>query len=150
MKWPVLPGGIRRLARNGPFWLDVLVSAVLPWVVYQWAVPHVGEARALWYSALPPALLAVLELCIQRRVDVISGLSLAGIGVSLVVDGMGGDARMVLVRESLITGGLGAVGLSSLLWRRPALFHLARAGAARGDTAREAEFDALWATPPFR
>jgi len=141
---------VKRLVRNGQFWLDVLVSAVLPWLVYQWAATRFGEARALWYSALPPACMAVLELIIQRRVDVISGLSLAGIGVSLVIDGVGGDARMILVRESLVTGGLGGIGLSSLLWPRPAMFHLARAGITRGNPGRELEFEANWGVPAFR
>lgn len=132
------------------FWLDVAISGVLPWLVYQWVEPRQGDVAALWWSAIPPALLAMVELAWQRRVDLISALSLAGIAVSLVVVGMGGDARMILVRESLITGAIGLVGVSSVLWPRPALFYLARAAASRGDASRALAFDGNWSLPGFR
>jgi hypothetical protein len=137
-------------AGKAAFWLDVLVSGLLPWLIYQWVQPRLGELPALWWSAIPPTALALVELAWQRRVDAISALSLAGIVLSLVVMALGGDARMILVRESLITGAVGVVGLSSMCWPRPALFYLARAAACRGDSTRGAAFDANWALPGFR
>ncbi|WP_374353847.1 VC0807 family protein [Chitinimonas sp.] len=131
-------------------WLDLLVSAVLPWLVYQGLQPRYGEWIALWGSAIPPALLAVIELAWRRRVDVISGLSLAGIALGLLFVAMGGDARMVLVRESALTGALGLLGLSSLFWRRPALYYLARAAVGRGDAQRAAGFEQAATQPAFR
>ncbi|MBV8464993.1 MAG: hypothetical protein JO218_03515 [Burkholderiales bacterium] len=141
---------MKRILRNPQLWLDLLVSGLLPWLVYQWVEPRYGEVRALWCSALPPAVLAVIELILVRRVDVISALSLGGIGVSLLIDGTGGDARMILVRESILTGAIGVMGLLTLLWRRPAAFLLARAAYSRGDVDRGGQFDANWQHVPFR
>ncbi len=141
---------MKQLLRNPQLWLDLLVSGLLPWLVYQWVAPHYGEVRALWCSALPPAALAVIELILVRRVDAISALSLGGIGVSLVIDGTGGDARMILVRESILTGVIGVAGLMTLFWRRPAAFLLARAAFARGDLDRQAQFEVNWQHGPFR
>jgi hypothetical protein len=141
---------VRRLLSNSQLWLDLLVSAVLPWFIYRWLVSAHSEAAALWWSMLPPAVLAVLELMMVRRVDLITVISLGGIVISLVIDGLGGDARMILVRESLFTGAAGFVGLSSLCWRRPALFYMARASLARGDAARGDAFEVNWSGPRFR
>jgi hypothetical protein len=133
-----LPGG------KAAFWLDLLVSGLLPWLLYDYLQPRVGEAAALGWSAVPPGVLAVLELIVVRRIDAVSALSLGGIALSLLIVALGGDARMILVRESYITAAIGLVGLSSLAWRRPAPFLLAKAAAARGDLERERAFEQQW------
>lgn len=140
---------LQRFAAFGKwFWLDLAVSGFLPWLVYSWVEPRQGEVAALWWSAIPPAVMAVIELAWLRRIDAISALSLAGIALSLVVIGLGGDARMILVRESLLTGVTGLIGLSSAFWPRPAGYYLARAALGKGDAAREAAFEAQWQQVP--
>ena len=51
---------------------------------------------------------------------------LAGIGFSVAIALLGGQPEVMLMRESLLTGVLGAVLLLSLLGKRPLLFYLLR------------------------
>ncbi|UGA39025.1 hypothetical protein JOS77_05000 [Chromobacterium haemolyticum] len=87
--------------------LEIIVNFLLPWLCYRYGEPRWGEAGALMFSALPPVLWSVVELLRFRRVDALSLLVLLGIGLSLLAMLLGGDARLLLLRESLITGLIG-------------------------------------------
>lgn len=131
--------------------LELLVNGLLPWGAYTLAKQHTSEFNAIALSALPPLLWSLVELVRHRRVDAISLTVLTGIALSLLAVLLGGDERLLLLREAGVTGLMGAIALSSLLWRRPVLYYLARATASREDAAGAVEFEAHWqASPPLR
>ncbi|KMN83487.1 membrane protein [Chromobacterium sp. LK11] len=130
--------------------LEIIVNFLLPWLCYRYGEPRWGEAGALMFSALPPVLWSVVELVRFRRVDALSLLVLAGIGLSLLAMLLGGDARLLLLRESLITGLIGCGFLLSLALRRPLVFYLARATLARESAQGRERFEQLWRLDGFR
>lgn len=138
------------LGRRIWFGLDLGVNLGLPWLAYKIAEPHLGEVGALLVSALPPLIWAIVELLRRRRFDLISGLSMGGIGLSLLGVALGGDARLILLRESLISGLIGAVFLASLLLPKPLLYYLARATLARQDSESSGELEEIWNEPGTR
>jgi hypothetical protein len=81
--------------------------------------------------------------------DVISVLVIAGIAASLVATLLGGSPRLLLVRESFITGIFGLVFLGSLWLPRPLLFYLAKATVAKQGMAED-QFADKWSIPGFR
>lgn len=111
----------------------------LPWLVFTITEPAHGELYALIASSFPPVAWSVGELFLHRRLDALSTLVLGGIVVSVLAMVLGGDARILLVRESLISGLIGAAFLVSLLTGRPLVFYLARATMLRqnGQEGRE-------------
>ena len=104
----------------------LLIDAVAPYVVYQLAQPYTGDLAALALSALPPAVESVWSVIRKRKLDAISALVLAGIGVSLILIALGGSERVLLLRDSLITSIVGVVVAVSALFPKPILFYLFR------------------------
>ncbi|MFB9129046.1 hypothetical protein E2553_05820 [Paraburkholderia dipogonis] len=130
------------------FVLELAVNFLLPWLAYRLALPHLGETGALIASAVPPIVWSLIELVRFRRVDALSVLVVAGIVLSVAAMALGGSPRMLLLRESLISGAIGVVFLLSLPMRRPLIFYLARATVAREMEGGAARFEALWQERP--
>ena len=106
------------LLRSG-FGTEIIVNAALPWLVYILAQPGMGRIHALMASALPPLVWSVIQLVQKRRIDALSILVLAGIGLSLAAFFGGGSFRMLELREQLVTGVMALVLLGSVVIKRP-------------------------------
>jgi hypothetical protein len=130
------------------FLLEMVVNLLLPWLAYRLAMPHWGETGGLIASAVPPVIWSLVELARFRRVDALSVIVLIGIVLSLGAMALGGSARMLLLRESLVSGAIGVAFLVSLVMPRPLIFYLARATVAREMAGGGARIDALWDERP--
>lgn len=104
----------------------LLVNALAPYLIYVLLKGHVSNFAALIGSAIPPLLESIWSLIKRRRMDVMAILVLGGIVLSLLLMLVGGNARLLLVRESLITGLIGLIFLGSLILPKPLIFYLAR------------------------
>jgi hypothetical protein len=130
------------------FVLELAVNFLLPWLAYRLALPHLGETGALIASAVPPVVWSLIELARFRRVDALSVMVVAGIVLSIAAMALGGSPRMLLLRESLVSGAIGVAFLLSWPLRRPLIFYLARASVAREMEGGAARFEALWQERP--
>ncbi|MFP3566591.1 VC0807 family protein [Paraburkholderia sp. SIMBA_030] len=130
------------------FVLELAVNFLLPWLAYRFALPHLGETGALIASAVPPIVWSLIELARFRRVDALSVMVVTGIVLSIAAMALGGSPRMLLLRESLVSGAVGVVFLLSLPMRRPLIFYLARVTVAREMEGGAARFEALWRERP--
>jgi intracellular septation protein A len=137
--------------RMGKFYfgLDLLINLGGPWLVYSLVEGSVSTTVALLLSSLPPIIWSLVQLVHSRKVDVISLLVIAGIAASLVATLLGGNPRLLLVRESFITGIFGLVFLGSLWFPRPLMFYIVKATVAKQGIA-EAQFAGRWSIPGFR
>jgi len=129
---------------------ELVFNFLLPWLAYRWALPQWGETTALMVSSLPPIVWSGVELLRFRRVDALSLLVVGGIALSLLVMLLGGSPRVLLMRESLLSGLFGVVFLLSLLAARPLVYHLALATVARESVDGQARFIRRWQEPAFR
>ena len=130
---------------------DLGVNFVLPYLIYTYAAPHVGDVKALLASSAPPILWSVVEFIRHRKLDALSILVLLGIALSLLAFLGGGGARMLQLREKLVTGVIGLLFLGSAAIGRPLIYELARAGMARRGSSAEAErMVGLRADPLFK
>jgi hypothetical protein len=132
------------------FALELTVNVALPWLVYTLAKPHIGEVHAIMASAGPPMAWSLVEFARRRTFDAISVLVLGGIALSLIGYSLGGSPRLLLMRESLVTGLIGVVFLVSAGIRRPLIYVLANATMARRSAAEAEEFRAAREQPGFR
>ena len=123
---------------------ELAVNFFLPWLVYTLTVTQHGEFYALMASSIPPLLWSLAELAWHRRLDALSGFVLFGIVLSAGAMLLGGDARLLLVRESLGSGLIGIIFLVSLLFPQPLLFYLARATVIRHNGGLGAENFLAW------
>ncbi len=140
------PGGSPRRDLRG-FWLVLLLDVALPYLTYRYlsrSAPGMPLATVLAWTTVFPAAANVLSLIRRRRIDIIGIIVLAGIAVSIVGVRLGGDPRILLIRESFVTGTLGLLCLVSLTFPRPLMFYVGREFTTGNDPARVAAFDALW------
>jgi hypothetical protein len=129
--------------------LDFLVNLGGPWLVYRLVEGSTSVTMALIWSSFPPIFWSLWQLAYSRKLDVIGILVIAGIAASLVATMLGGNPRLLLVRESFITGIFGLVFLGSLWFPRPLMFHIVKATIAKQGIA-EAQFAQRWSIPGFR
>jgi hypothetical protein len=102
--------------------IEVVVNIVLPWLCYRFAKSPLGETGALLLSTAPPILWSLVTVLRFRRLDVVSVFVIVGILLSLVTMALGGSSRVLLMRESLVTGFAGLALIASLLLPRPLMF----------------------------
>jgi hypothetical protein len=102
----------------------LVIDAALPYVIYVLLRPHTTELNALIASSVPPLISNIVSLVRTRKIDAFGLLIFLGIVVSIIAIFVGGDPRILLVRESLVTGMLGIVCLVSLLFPKPFMYYL--------------------------
>ena len=129
--------------------VEVVVNFVLPWLCYRFAKSPLGETGALLLSTAPPILWSLVTVLRFRRLDVVSVLVIVGILLSLVTMALGGSPRVLLIRESLITGFAGLALIASLLLPRPLMFYLAQSTASHHSSEEGDRFNLLWEKPRF-
>jgi hypothetical protein len=130
--------------------VELAVNFLLPWLAYRWAQPQWGEVGGLVASSVPPLLWSAWELTRHKRVDALSLFVLAGIVFSTIAMLLGGDARVLLLRESLVSGLFGLAFLLSAPTPRPLLYYLARATVQRESAEHgRSRFEQLWQDNPL-
>jgi len=127
-----------------------LVNVILPFVVYSYAKPKLGDVNALLASMVPPLGWSVVEFVRKRRIDALSVFIVVGIALSLLAFIGGGSVRFLQLRENLVTGLIGLVFLVSALIGKPLIFQLARAGMQRKSASEAQSFERLKDNAGFR
>jgi hypothetical protein len=115
--------------------------------VYELLDARYGDVFALIASVLPPLLWSAYELAKTRRIDAISIVVIASILFTVGATAMGGSARLIQIRDALVTGVVGVIFILSLALKRPIIFYLARATMARRTVEDARNFETVWAKP---
>ncbi|CAG7644362.1 hypothetical protein PAESOLCIP111_04678 [Paenibacillus solanacearum] len=105
--------------------LTLLINGIVPWALYVWLSGHMPSFTALCIATLVPLADNVVHLLKHRKLDAFGSLMLFTFVLTLVLVALGGSEKMLLVRESMITGAVGVVFLGSLLFHRPLMFYMA-------------------------
>ncbi len=132
---------------------SLVVDGLCPFLTYELLtsyVPGTSQVVALGVGAMFPAANGLSSLVRRRHVDFIGAVVLVGLAVSIVATIVSRDPKILLVRESFVTGALGILCLLSLLWPRPLMFYVGRQFATGEDPTSRAGFDARWSLPGFR
>jgi hypothetical protein len=100
---------------------SILISAVVPVVVYTVLRPHVGsDATALLVAAAVPAVFTLAKLAWRRRWDPIGVIAVCGFAIALtVLVATGGNTLVLKLHEAVVTGPLGLVLLGSAAIGKP-------------------------------
>ncbi|WP_433782235.1 VC0807 family protein [Actinomycetospora sp. CA-101289] len=139
------------MAKLLPWVLTALLSIAAPIVVYDVATDHgVTEVGALLLGTVGPLLEMVITAVWRRRLDEFSTVVLVFLVLGVVAALFFDDPRLVLLKESAVTGLFGLVLLVTVPTSRPLMFLFGRRFATGGDPARVAWWNGLWAYPGFR
>lgn len=132
---------------------SMIGGALIPLGVYYLVRSHVGsDTTALALAGVPAAAWVEIEWLRRRTIDPIGTATLFGFIAGLIVSySLGGDAFVLKVRDSAVTGLAGLICLASLrIGQRPVMFYVGRTLSAGDDPSRQGVYDALWAISPAR
>jgi hypothetical protein len=130
---------------------DLVIDGGLPAIAYHILTPYgVAAVPALTASAIFPAANIIRKFVVTRRLDLIGAIVLVFIAIGVAGSLLSGSVIFIFVKESFVTGLVGLLFLSSLLWRRPIFFYLARQFVAGEDPERLAWWNGRWDRPRFR
>ena len=105
----------------------LLLDVAAPAIAYQVLVRHgVASTPALLYVAVFPLLGIAVAAIRKRHLDPVALLASVAIAVGLAAGLVLHDGRILLVKDSIVTGVLGVVFLLSLPARRPMVLILQR------------------------
>ncbi|WP_285658842.1 VC0807 family protein [Actinomycetospora sp. NBRC 106375] len=139
------------VAKILPWVLTALLSVAFPIVAYDVATDHgVGEVPALLLGAIGPVAELVITAVWRRRLDEFSTVVLVFLALGVVAALFFDDPRLILLKESAVTGLFGLVLLVTVPTSRPLMFLFGRRFATNGDPERVAWWNGLWAYPGFR
>ncbi len=97
----------------------MLFNSILQWAVYRLSVPYLGETHAIIATAVAPTVWSLAQFARSRKLDAMPVLVLSWIALSLLVLVLGGSPKVLLFRETLITGLGGLVLIGSAMIGRP-------------------------------
>jgi len=113
--------------------LDLVIEVFLPVILYYILKPSFSAIWALVISGIPPLLVVLYKGIRDRKLDAMGLLMLAGFVFSAAIATVQADPKLYLMRESLITIGMGLVFLVTLVpitfkgrTLHPFLFYTAR------------------------
>ncbi len=131
---------------------SIVINAVLPYIIYTLLnnYTHIPEILALFLSGVPPIIDTIIGVVRKGRVDLIAGMVLASIAISIILVMLGGSPRLYLIRESFFTVTLAVAYLISLLFPKPLGFYFARTFATGNVPEKLEWFNSLWQYPTFR
>src|ERR1700732_578816 len=86
---------------------SILINGAIPLAIYL-ILKHYNysDLVALSASVLFPVIGSLISIVRQHTLDLIATLALLGIAVSIIAVFLGGDPKLLLIRESFFTGAL--------------------------------------------
>lgn len=121
---------------------DLALNIIIPFAIYTIAKKYfsASELVALSFSSLYPIFDTLVEFYQDRTLNVISGTVLLGTITGIIGVLLGGNPKLLLIRESFFTGFLGIICFVSLPTKKPFIFYFAREYIAGKDSEKRRKF----------
>jgi uncharacterized membrane protein len=153
-----MSGGIMSIAQPSQparGWLNwvpsIMFNIALPIATYILLTGNgMAALPALVISGVWPALELGLSMARTRHADEFSIMVLIFLVLGVITALAFNSARLLLIKDSALTGLFGLVLLGSLLAPRPLMFYFGRKFATDGTPERIAWWNGLWQYPDFR
>ncbi|MFD5466044.1 VC0807 family protein [Kitasatospora sp. NPDC127059] len=154
MSTAVAPTAPARKGKAAAFgWLiSIAFNVVAPIMIYNQLHDHgYSDSTAILLSGLGPVLDTVIYLAWHRRIDEFAVVSLVFVALTLVVSLVGPtDPKMLLAKDSFVSGLLGVLYLGSLAAPKPIMFYFGRKFATDGTPEMVSWWNSMWQYPGFR
>ena len=128
---------------------DIALNTAIPLAFYYLSkrLLSASELTALILASAFPILKSAYELPRKRTLDPVAMMVLLGIVTSIAALFIGGDPRMLLIRESFFTGAFGIICFVSFLFPRPIMFYFGRYFMAGNNPERRSVYEERWHNP---
>jgi len=125
--------------------IDLFLNIAVPYAIYTIAHKYFGltEITSLTLCSFYPIFDIIIEFSKDRTLNFISVIVLLGTITGIAGALIGGDPRLILVRESFFTFLLGIACFITLATGKPLMFYFAREFVAGKDPHKRKEFSKL-------
>lgn len=130
--------------------VTILLNGLLPVVLYNLLLGHFTSFVSLLIATLVPLLDNLYYVIKHRKADAFGLFMLTGFILSLFAFILGGNEKLILMRESLVTGILGLIFIGSLFFSKPLIYHFALRFSAKNQTEQKVKFEKNWKFSYFR
>ncbi len=130
--------------------VSLVINGVFPVVVYNLFLDHFSSFVSLLIATLIPLGDNLFHILKYREADAFGLFMLTGFVLSLLAFILGGNERLILLRESMVTGLLGLIFIASLFFAKPLIYHFAIRFSSSDASDKKAQFQKNWEIPYFR
>ena len=130
--------------------ITLLINGAVPFVVYEVLRSHMSSIAALSIATVIPLIDNLFSFIKRRKMDVFAVFMLVSFLLGIIMMCIGGSERLLLIRESFVTGILGIIFLGSLLFPRPLIFYFAIRFTVGNDPDKTSAFADNWQYAYFR
>ncbi|MGG1600305.1 VC0807 family protein [Paenibacillus naphthalenovorans] len=104
--------------------ISLFINGGLPVLVFKVLENHMSEVAALSIATLIPLIDTLVHLLKHKKLDVFAAFMATGFILSIAAVLLGGDQKLILLRESFVTGIMGLLFLGSLILSKPLIYYL--------------------------
>lgn len=131
--------------------ISMVINIVFPYTIYSLLMSYTDSLHSLMAATCFPLLDTLYNLIRFRKFDPFSSFMLFGFILAVLMVFLGGSEKLLLVRESIVTGIIGMVFILSLFFfKRPLIYHFALRFTVEDDPDKKSRFASHWNYPYFR
>ncbi|MFF2450142.1 VC0807 family protein [Neobacillus sp. NPDC058068] len=130
--------------------LSLVINGAIPVVVYNLLTNYFSSFVSLLIATLIPLGDNLYHVVKYKKADAFGLFMLTGFILSLFAFVLGGNERLILLRESMVTGLLGMIFIASLFFSKPLIYHFAIKFSVAGESEKKGQFAKNWEIPYFR
>lgn len=130
--------------------ITLLINGALPYIVYVWLSGRMSGFTALSVATMIPLADNLLHLAKHKKLDAFGAMMMFTFLLGLALIMLGGDEKLLLIRESFVTAAVGLLFLASLLFPRPLIYYLAMRFSVKENAGERSDFAGNWEYPYFR
>jgi hypothetical protein len=130
--------------------VSILINGLVPVVVYNILLDHFSSFVSLLLATMVPLLDNLYHIVRHRKADAFGLFMLTAFVLSLLAFLLGGNEKLILMRESLVTGILGLIFIGSLFYSKPLIYHFAIRFSSNDESEQKGKFANNWEYSYFR
>ncbi|WML57793.1 VC0807 family protein [Neobacillus sp. PS2-9] len=130
--------------------VSILINGLVPVVVYNLLLDHFSSFVSLLLATMVPLLDNLYHIMKHRKADAFGLFMLTAFVLSLLAFLLGGNEKLILMRESLVTGILGLIFIGSLFYSKPLIYHFAIRFSSNDESEQKGKFANNWEYSYFR
>jgi intracellular septation protein A len=129
----------------------ILLNVIMPVLTYNYLHNHHhSQVTSLLAASAWTVFELILFFALHRRLDEFGVVVLAFFVLSMIAALGFNSARLLLIKDSVLTGAWGIMLLGSLAFAKPLMFYFGRKFATDGTAAGVARWNGLWQYEGFR
>jgi hypothetical protein len=130
--------------------LTIVINGAIPLIVYNLLLGHFSSFKSLLLATLIPVADNLYHVVKYRKADAFGLFMLTNFVLSLLAFVLSGNEKLILMRESMITGLLGLIFIGSLFFSKPLMFHFAIRFSSGDEAELKERFAKNWGIAYFR